>query len=102
MENVPPRRRISLSNSETEYESLKTNSRRVRLNLTMIGSENTRNKVSKNAFRRRRPILVPYLKTPEYYQLTNVDIETCPRLACATSRTNLLVLGKVRSCVGLT
>ena len=38
MENVLPRRRISLSNSETEYESLKTNSRRVRLNLTMIGS----------------------------------------------------------------
>jgi len=39
MENVHARRQISLSNSETEYESLKTNSRRVRLNLTKSGSK---------------------------------------------------------------
>ena len=38
MENVNARRRISLSNFETEYESFKTNSRRVRLNLTKTGS----------------------------------------------------------------
>ena len=38
MENVHARRQIALSNSEIEYESLKINSRRVRLNLKKNGS----------------------------------------------------------------